>query len=361
MKRDPRLAALALSSSLLLGACAGSAPNQGGVGGGSGGGGKIYDLDGSVERLPFDSSWEYIPPVNPDARPLRCDETGQDCTKCINIKSIGQVAHYGNPPNSDSTDAFKSYLNNTSNARFIISTTKPTITAEWLSNYDVLILQALEIDEYQPNNIWTFSQSEMDALATWVKDGGNGLIAMIGYGGNSTEVNGSNQLLKFAGIQYGTTDTFTSSNDYKVYCNGGSLPFSAWTAGSFIAKNMVVKGTTTPAAVGIFHGRPITCDDNVEGPCEVLGRDPVEGIVAVAKTVGKGHVFVFNDEWVTYTSQWTSAAAIAANASVADPNCDGHRPDEIFNIPQFWQNAIEWTRPSDAACAFVINDPQVIP
>jgi hypothetical protein len=278
-----------------------------------------------------------------DARPQRCDDAG-NCA-CMNIASLGKVAHYGG--NSDSTDAFQQYLNTKSNARMALLTERTTLTPALLAGYDVVILQALEDSEYI--GFWSYGADEIAALADWVR-AGNALIALTGYGGNADEVDADNQLLAFAGISYGKSDTFSSCPDNFCYCTDSSIPFAGWSPNTFIGVNMTAPRGGV-GSVGVFHGRPISCVDTADGPCQVVANDPQAGIVGVAKQVGKGRVFVWTDEWVTYTSQWG-----AVNTHGAD--CNGHTAGEIYDVPQFWYNVIRWVLP-DASC-FHISDPIVI-
>jgi hypothetical protein len=320
-------------------ACAGIRPGATGAGGGTGGTESTMGTGGVVESprrdsgAPGSGGW---PAESVDARPQRCDDAGH-CA-CMNIASLGKVAHYGG--NSDSTDAFQQYLNTKSNARVTLLTDRVTLTPALLASYDVVILQALEDSEYV--GFWSYGQDEIAALADWVK-AGNALIALTGYGGNADEVDPANQLLAFAGMSYGKSDTFVSCPDNTCYCTDSSIPFSGWTSGAFLGAHVT--------AVGLLHGRPITCTDTSDGPCQVVASDPQAGIVGVAKQVGKGRVFAWSDEWVTYTSQWG-----ATNTHGAD--CAGHTAGEIYDVPQFWYNAIHWLLP-DASC-FHIDDPIII-
>jgi len=302
--------------------------------GGSGGGG-LRAAGGRPSGLPQN---------NPDARAERCDDAGGDC-KCMNIASLGKVAHYGG--NSDSTDAFQQDLNTKSNARMTLLTERTRLTPALLSNYDVVILQALEDSEY--NGFWSYGQDERDALGAWVR-AGNALIVLTGYGGDADEVDPANQLLAFAGVSYGKSDTFASCPDNYCYCTDSSIPFSGWSSGGFLGVNMVAPDGG-PGAVGVFHGRPISCADTSDGACQSVASDPQAGIVGVVKQIGQGHVFVWADEWVTYTSQWG-----AVNTHGAD--CNGHTAGEIFDVPQFWYNVIRWALP-DARC-FHIADPIIV-
>jgi hypothetical protein len=343
--------ALAIGAGVWLAAsCAGvkqSGLDEGAGGGGHGGGGASRGGTGGARGMAGHGGDAW---AGADARPQRCDDAG-DC-KCMNIASLGKVAHYGG--NSDSTDAFQQYLDTKSNARMALFTERTTITPELLAGYDVVILQALEDSEYV--GFWSYGPDEVDALATWVK-AGNGLIVLTGYGGNADEVDPANQLLAFAGIAYGKTDTFASCPDNFCYCTDSSIPFRGWQPGSFIAANMVAPDGQ-PGAVGVFHGRPISCTDSADGTdgaCQLVASAPDVGdvvTVGVGKTVGAGRVFVWGDEWVTYTSQWG-----ATNTHGAD--CNGHTAGEIYDVPQFWYNVIRWVLPT-ASC-FAIADPIIVP
>jgi hypothetical protein len=316
--------------------------------GGTGGAGAANADEAGTGGAGLGSALGGGPPVGyldagGDGRPLRCDDAGT-CA-CMNIASLGKVAHYGG--NSDSTDAFQQYLNTKSNARMTLLTERTRLTPALLSNYDVVILQALEDSEY--NGFWSYGQDERDALAAWVR-AGNALIVLTGYGGNADEVDPANQLLAFAGVSYGKSDTFASCPDNYCYCTDSSIPFSGWSPGGFLGVNMVAPDGG-PGAVGVFHGRPISCADTSDGACQSVASDPQAGIVGVVKQIGQGHVFVWADEWVTYTSQWG-----AVNTHGAD--CNGHTAGEIFDVPQFWYNVIRWALP-DARC-FHIADPIIV-
>jgi hypothetical protein len=99
------------------------------------------------------------------------------------------------------------------------------------------------------------------------------------------------------------------------------------------------------------NGRPITVAADagavtVDCPCS---GNP--GQCAVHQDIGKGHVFSFADEWVTYTSQWlASSPCISASCTTT--------PATAFQVPQFWYNAIRYSA-SSATC-FTINDPMIV-
>ena len=74
-------------------------------------------------------------------QPLNCDAAR--CT-CINIASIGQPGHYGD------TTEFTDWLNSKSTAAVDMYTTHPTLTADFLSKYNVLLIQWLTDSKDRP-------------------------------------------------------------------------------------------------------------------------------------------------------------------------------------------------------------------
>jgi hypothetical protein len=275
--------------------------------------------------------------ANPDGgRPEKCDDAGH-CT-CINIASIGMPGTYG--AGNDNTNQFQTWLDTKSSANLDLITTHQTLTPALLANYDVIILQELADGVNGP--FWTFTQAEVDALTAWVKAGG-GLISLTGYTGSTDEVTPENQLLALAGISYNMDDILGNcpSGD-NCYCWGSSVPLGGWQASSPISANI--------KQVGAFHGRSI----NAGSAATVVCTDGTTKY-AVSQQVAKGRVFVFCDEWVTYTSQWDGTGAPVTNPS--DP-CYMMDANQVFQVAQFWYNVIKWVAPNSAC--FDINDPTIV-
>src|SRR5262249_8988397 len=154
--------------------------------------------------------------------------------------------------------------------------------------------------------------------ATWVQNGG-GLIALTGYSGTANEVDPTNALLKFSNISYNKDDDLSQCpGGMDCFCVGNSVPMTGWVAADPIAANIT--------HVGAFHGRTITAPDATT----VASGPP--GKYAVSKTVGKGKVFVFGDEWVTYTSQW--GQPLPQNMDMNN-SCYMKGPDKVYQVPQF--------------------------
>ncbi len=325
-----------------------SSGGDGGAGGGGGSGVRI-NLDGSLPRP--DAHKSDLPG---DVKPFAVDDAGNAI--CLSILSLGQPAHYGDQSGGgDNTDAFQTFINTyTANANtgttsvMTMVETHVTLTDDYLKQYNVLILQALEDSEY--TGLWTFSQSETDALERWVRAGG-ALITMSGYGSNTTEVQPLNQLLggqhQWSGISYNTDDTFNSCPDNMCYCAYSAVSFDGWTS-DYADYDQI---THDLRKVGVFHGRSVNCTGS---DCQIFAKDPTYGNVGVAKDVGSGHVLAWGDEWVTYTSQWGLTDGQYDNAS--NPQCAGYTPKTSFSVPQFWYNVLTWSAPTMDWC-FTISVP----
>jgi hypothetical protein len=263
-------------------------------------------------------------------RSQRCDDQGH-CT-CFNIASIGLPGHTGFNDGQDSTDAFTQYLNTQSSASVDMFTTRPTLDAAFLGKYDVLIIQWLA-DGFSGGSgtgYWTFSSDELQALKAWVQAGG-GVIALSGYDASSQEVTPVNQLLgAVTDISYGTADVLGSNTSY---CLGETAPLGGW-----VQSTPIGRGITE---VGAFHGRPVNA-----GPDAVVDCTDGGTVYAAHEDVGQGHVFVFTDEWVTYTSQWFGIDA--------GGGCQDASADVVYQVPQFWFNAISYASQA-TECPFTLT------
>jgi hypothetical protein len=263
-------------------------------------------------------------------RPQRCDAQGR-CT-CFNIASIGMPGHTGFNDGQDSTDAFTSYLDTQSSASVDMFATRPTLDADFLGKYDVIIVQWL-VDGVSGGNgtgYWTFSSAELAALKAWVQAGG-GLITLSGYDASSQEVTPVNQLLgAVTDISYGTADVLASSTSY---CLGETTPLAGWVQSTPIGKGI--------DEVGAFHGRPVNAGSSAVVDCADGGQ-----VYAAHEDVGQGHVFVFTDEWVTYSSQWFGIDA--------GGGCEDASANTVYQVPQFWFNAISYASQA-TECPFMLT------
>jgi len=366
-------------------ACASSSPNQptgfgtvgtsgantNGASGGAGSGGGLGEsgnnLLGQVVGGSSGSSSDS------GARPQRCDAQGMNCT-CFNIASIGiggqTGAQAGTTSAKDNVQAFLSYLNSASSIGIAqlgcstdagcMSPTKPTLTAAFLGQYDVIIFQwmanSIVVNPkggYDGVGYWTWGADELAALKTWV-NGGGGMIVLSGYANDNMmnlEINPANQLLgAVSGIQFAPSDTFGAVETGNAsYCLGDSDPATGWSATTPLGENIT--------EVGAFHGKTV-----VPGPMSIVDcKDPVNGVLAAHEDLGKGHVYAYGDEWVTYTSQWDPPPGQPAGyCSLDGSTANGDVPavQVAYQVPQFWENAISYASQA-TMCPFHI--PNTIP
>jgi hypothetical protein len=322
-----RLSSLAALFSITVAACAATGSHAPGAAGGSLG----DDTSGPVGTF---SSEAGAPADGKAPRAQRCDDAGR-CT-CFNIASIGLPGHTGFQGGMDSTTAFTDWLNTESSASVDMYTTKPTLDADFLAGYDVLIIQWLVdgVSGEDGTGYWSFTPAETEALDTWVK-GGGGLITLSGYDAQSQEVTPLNQLVEATtDMSYGTADvlgTVSASN----YCLGESDPLGGWVQTTPIGKHI--------DEVGAFHGRPV-----MPGPKAIVDCTDGTYVYAAHEDVGDGHVFSYADEWVTYTSQWFGIDA--------GGNCADASANVVYQVPQFWYNAITYASQA-TACPFTLAGP----
>jgi len=276
--------------------------------------------------------------------------TGGGDPTCVRIGMFGRPPSYGAMQNgTDNTDALKNWLNAHVKAGTSVDTvtTDTPITSDLLGKYDVIILQALEEREGGP--YWMFSSDELATFETWVRMGG-GAIALTGYGAQAAEVNPTNQLLAFTGMSYNMDDAFATCPDNCCYCAGSSIPVHGWHADHPIAANVT--------AVGAFHGRTVNA-----GGADLVASEG-SAVYGATKSLDAGRVFLFFDEWVTYSSQWTQAAGTGGftpDASCSDPNnvCNGRTPTAGYQVPQFWYNALKWASGNATCFDFTADVPVV--
>jgi hypothetical protein len=191
---------------------------------------------------------------------------------------------------------------------------------------------------------------------------GGAILAMTGYESSNTyEIAPTNQLLAFSGIQVAADDLFGSgaaqfynctspcpSAATKVCCKcwGTTLEILGWDA-------------THPASANI-KSIPVRRGRSIVSPADGQVVATQDGkVMAVAKQVGAGRVFVFGDEWVSYTSQWGTSVTATTDPDCVDPaTAKPMSAATRFQVPQFWYNVIRWLQP-DLTC-FKVDDSSII-
>ncbi|MCL2448180.1 MAG: hypothetical protein FWD17_04475 [Polyangiaceae bacterium] len=331
----------------LAAACSSSPKNGGtfapgeGSGGGTGFTGGANGNTGNFGSL-SNGSGGSVSVAGDGGRPEFCDDAG-NC-HCFNIASLGALGTWGG-----TTSALMSWLNTESSASVAVYTTKPTIDAAFLAQYQVIIVQLLADAVNGP--YWSFSASEISALSDWVKAGG-GLITMSGYQPDAAEVAPLNQLLSFTDISYNTDDILGACPaGQNCACWGNTVPVGPWVVGP-IGQNVT--------QVGAYHGRSINPGS------ATIDASSGSTVFAAHEDIGTGHLFAWCDEWVTYTSQWlgttgaTGGAGGAGAPNAATPGCSGMTATDVFQVPQFWYNAISYASQA-TSCTFTINNPAIVP
>ena len=257
----------------------------------------------------------------------------------MNIGMLGRLPTYGAVPGQDNTAALQVWLDQNSTAETIdVHTSYVPLTPEFLEQYDVLILQALEDREGGPS--WSYSADDIANLEAWVRAGG-GIISMTGYGGQSAEVNPTNTLLAFTGMSYNTDDILGTTSDNCAYCLGNSVAMGGWVADHPISAYVT--------AVGAFHGR------SVNGGTPVAQSGSL--VYGATTEIDEGRVFMFCDEWVSYTSQW-DGTGLDNDCRTYDTNhsCYDVHPTNNYQVPQFWSNAIHWASSYRFVDCFEVQD-----
>jgi len=288
----------------------------------------------------------------------RCDGAG-NCS-CIAIASIGHEGVWG-PCRSDTTTAFQTWLNTQSTAHVDNYESKPTLTADFLAKYDVIILQWMVADGKQNDDgaPWVFSADEVSALKDWVNKGG-GIVALSGYQCEDPsciqDIVATNQLLSFTDIQFNRDIQLKDGNGASNYCWGSSEPLGApiGSSGSGTWDQSTPIGAHV-TDVGALDARSITSTN------ATVDVSDANGHYAVHEQVGQGHVVAYGDEWVTYSGEWTGTSMCIKDGGVFndmyDP-CYMKSAAEIFQISQFWYNSIKYAA-SSVQC-FDITAPGIV-
>jgi hypothetical protein len=305
-----------------------------------------------------------------------CDANNK-CT-CLRLALLGTLVSSADDTN---TQPFVDWLNNNSEGSAVVTMVqvKPTLDKAFLAQYDILLVANV--------NTWVFTADEQAAVADWVKTTGGGIISLTGFTSEAGEPAATSQLIKFAGISYGTTtcapNNSLQAQNSPVYYKGGSQDLKNclnWNPAPTANKaditapihftpqtGQLEKLTASLDYVGAFYGW------NVVGPSDstVIGKDPVTGSpIAVAyEYMGKGRIFAWGDEWVIFKNQWVKTGT-PGNMQMDSGNmcwvpATGttagffHSVESLYQTKQFWYDAINWVAPP-TACHFKVIDDGVV-
>jgi hypothetical protein len=164
------------------------------------------------------------------------------------------------------------------------------LSGRTLAAFDIVIVDRLSR---------TFGAEEAETLAAWVHRGGS-LMSLAGYVNDPGDWQRQNSLLAALPIHYapglirmGDFGYATEFSEHPITLGLRSVPF--------------------------WGGYRVAIAGTCEGPTQAVAS--IDGApVAAACQHGEGRIFVWGDEWVEYSSQWTSTA----------------------DVQRFWQNAIGW-------------------
>jgi hypothetical protein len=299
-----------------------------------------------------------------------CDANNR-CT-CLRLALLGTLE---SAAVETDTKPFIDWLNGNSEGTATVTmvTTKPTLSAEFLSQYDILVVANV--------NRWSFSADEKAAVETWVREVGGGIITLTGFLSTDAEPAASGQLTEFAGFEYQPPQTAPASGEnVPVYYKGGTVDLKKclhWsgTTMSHITSPIhfqpqpgtLAKLTLNLDYVGAFIGWTVS----PPAAATVIATDPVtRGDIAVAYEVdGKGRIFAFGDEWVIFANQWLPKGNPDNQQMDTNNPCwqapEGtssgffHSVQTLYQTKQFWFNAINWVAPPNE-CNFTVKDPDVI-
>jgi hypothetical protein len=92
------------------------------------------------------------------------------------------AGHLGLQFGANSNTAFQDWLNSSSAGTALVNnfTTKLTLTADFLAQYNVIILSGLG-DDSNVGPWWTFDLAEIAAFEDWIANKGGGVIALSGF------------------------------------------------------------------------------------------------------------------------------------------------------------------------------------
>jgi hypothetical protein len=203
---------------------------------------------------------------------------------------LKSIAIFGAPGIYDGT-AWLTFLREYPLAVTRIDMISSRLSDRSLAAFDIVIVDRLSR---------TFDTDEATTLEAWVHAGGS-LMSLSGYGAGGEDVERSNSLLGKLPIMY----------------MPGFVEFTP-------AIGQVSDFSRHPTTAGLgrvpfWGGHRVELIGSCDGPSQVVGtidRAPV----GVACQHGAGRVYVWGDEWVEFSSQWTTGS----------------------DSPKFWKNAIDW-------------------
>jgi len=304
--------------------------------------------------------------------PVREEECVDGVCTCLRLALLGSL---DSAALEKDTQPFVDWLNSNSagTATVEMITTKPSLTEEWLEDYDILVVANV--------NAWTFGADELEAVERWSRETGGGIVALTGFVSTDQEPAATSALIEFSGMRFvGPQKTAENGQSVPVYYDGDTTTnlkdCLAWTGSSAAIITAPIafepqdgsmsKLTHELDYVGAFTGWAVEASEDAT----VVATDPVSGRdIAAAREVDEaGRVFAFGDEWVIFANQWEPVGDPHNRQEDAYNRCwhaaEGGEPGfhhsvaSLYQTRQFWFNAISWVAPPNE-CGFIIIDDQV--
>jgi hypothetical protein len=345
---------------------------EGGTGGGATGGVSGIGVGGTIPTSGTGGVGMRDPNDTRDlpVRKKTCDASGMNCT-CLRLALLGTL---DSAAAQKDTTPFVTWLNGNSDGTATVTmvTTKPTVDAAFLANYDILLVANV--------NGWTFSTAEKDAVHTWMLETGGGMVTLTGFDSTAGEPVATSQLIESAGFAYVATRTAEGGQGRPVYYQGGTTDLKncvSWSGNPdavittpipFVQQAGSMERLTFELDyVGAFIGWAVSAP----ATATVVATDQVTGapMATALELDGKGRLFAFGDEWVIFKSQWEPAGnpynmqmdmynPCWHQGATADDTFF-HSVRTLYQTKQFWYNAVNWVAPPNE-CGFTITDPDVV-
>ncbi|MFZ5890956.1 MAG: hypothetical protein ACOY0T_07890 [Myxococcota bacterium] len=306
-----------------------------------------------------------------EVRKKVCDANNTNCT-CLRLALLGTLQ---SAAADTDTQPFINWLNGNSDGTATVTmvSTKPTLNADFLAKYDILVVANV--------SGWSFGADEKAAVEKWVREKGGGIITLTGFVSTDAEPAASGQLIEFAGFKYQPPQTAPASGEaVPVYYKGGTVDLKKclhWSQSTTSHITSPIKFTPQTGAlskltlnldyVGAFIGWSVS----PPGGATILAKDPVTNntMAAAYEVDGKGRIFAFGDEWVIFANQWVPRGNPdnqqmdqynpCWHAADANGPAFFHSVQSLYQTKQFWFNAINWVAPPNE-CNFTVKDPDVV-